>query len=349
MAINQKQDAKAYINTQEYGEDNEGIQIDFGAIPERDIDVFHTYSFALDEDYLRLFTDKLVWKLNEPVITSIEISKVSCYGESDLTVCFASGDKKYGILIEDKIDAEAQPDQCARYYLRGDAGIENGDYDTYAVFICAPERYLKSDYEADKYENHLSFEEIEKYLSYREDEFSKLRLKEIRHILYTPRSKFLSIPDENATALWLDYIDFVHERFPDLNLYDGQRHKPKGGSWIEYKVPKGKGVVKLFHKTDKGILDLQFNGLGEKLDELSKIISNQIGDIENQGFVIEQAGKSAVLRRRCGMAIDYDKSFESQREIISEQVRWIQELTSIARDFDIEAIKSLYFDANQAT
>ena len=154
----------------------ENIQINFGAVPERDIDVFHAYSFALDEDYLKLFTDKLDWEISDPIITSIEISKVINGGESDVTICFTSKEKKYGILIEDKINAEAQPDQCARYYLRGDQSVKNGDYDIYAVFICAPEDYLKHNQEAAEYKNQISFQEIEEYLTGKDDEFSKLRL-----------------------------------------------------------------------------------------------------------------------------------------------------------------------------
>ena len=320
----------------------ENIQINFGAVPERDIDVFHTYSFALDEDYLRLFTDKLDWEISDPIITSIEISKSDiALGESDVTVCFASEGKKYGILIEDKINAEAQPDQCARYYLRGDESVKNGDYDIYAVFICAPEDYLKHNQEAAAYKNQISFQEIEEYLTGRDDEFSKLRLMEIKHILYNPKSRYFGIPDENATSLWLGYIDFVHEHFPDLDLCDNQKYKPKGGSWIEYRVPKGKNIIQLYHKANIGNLDLQFLGLGEKLQELSVILANQIGDYEGQGFVIEKASGSASLRRK-STPIDFDKSFESQQELISEQVEWIHRLYSIAAKLNIEEIESLY-------
>lgn len=319
---------------------DENIQINFGAVPERDIDVFHTYSFALDEGYLKLFTDKLDWEISDPMITSIEISKVINGGESDVTVRFTSKEKKYGILIEDKINAEAQPDQCARYYLRGDQSVKNGDYDIYAVFICAPEDYLKHNQEAAEYKNQISFQEIEEYLTGKDDEFSKLRLMEIKHILYNPKSRYFGIPDENATSLWLGYIDFVHEHFPDLDLCDKQKYKPKGGSWIEYRVPKGKNIIKLYHKAYIGNLDLQFLGLGEKLQELSEILANQIGDYEQQGFVIEKASGSASLRRK-STPIDFDKSFESQQELISEQVEWIHRLYSIAAKLNIEEIESL--------
>ena len=88
-------------------------------------------------------------------------------------------------------------------------------------------------------------------------------------------------------------------------------------------------------------MDLQFLGLGEKLQELSEILANQIGDYEGQGFVIEKASGSASLRRK-STPIDFDKSFESQQELISEQVEWIHRLYSIAAKLNIEEIESLY-------
>lgn len=322
----------------------EELQIDFGYSCERDIDMFHAYSFSIDEDYLSLFTDKLDWNILDPKITSIEISKTDIsLGESDVTICFTSEGKKYGILIEDKIDAEAQPDQCARYYLRGEEGVKNGDYDAFAVFICAPEKYLSFDQEAAKYENQISFQDIEEYLANKDDVFSKLRLMEIKYILYHPKSRYQGEPDENATALWLSYIDYVHEHYPDLDLYDKQRWKPKGGSWIEYKTPHKQLKLRLFHKTNFGTIHLEFSGLADKAEEIEQIIADQIDDYKDQGYEIVVTGKSASLQKDFGKAgiVDYDQSFSSQYEIIKEQIEWINKINTIAANLDVEAIKAL--------
>ena len=318
---------------------------EFGYLRERDVDTLLMYSFVLDNDFLRLFTDKLDWNLNNPKITSIELSKTDpSLGESDVTVVFSSGNQNYALLIEDKIDAEAQPNQCERYYQRGDLGVDHKDYDAFAVFIVAPKRYLDTDNEASEYENKISFEEIEAYLEKRENAFDKLRLTEIQQLIAAPNKSYVSIPDESATALWLEYIDYVHTNYPELDLCVTVKHKPKGGSWIEYRTPFDRSKVKILHKTERGCLDLQFSGLANKQEELAVILSEQIGDYENQGFEIVAVGKSAALRKNFGKkaAVDYDKTFSSQSEIIKEQIEWIEKINLLAAKIDSAVIESLY-------
>lgn len=318
---------------------------EFGYLRERDVDTFLMYSFALDNDFLKLFVDKLDWEHKNPKITSIEISKTDpSLGESDVVVVFSSDDHNYALLIEDKIDAEAQPNQCERYYQRGNLGVNRKEYDAFAVFIVAPKRYLDTDEEAKKYENQISFEEIETYLKKRNDAFSRLRLSEIEQLIAAPNKPYVSIPDESATALWLEYINFVHTNHPELDLCATAKHKPKGGSWIEYRTPLDRSKVKILHKTERGCLDLQFSGLANKQKELEVILSEQIGDYEKQGLEIVIVGKSAALRKSFGIeaAVDYDKTFSSQFEIIKEQIEWIEKLHLLASKIDFEAIEALY-------
>ncbi len=318
---------------------------EFGYLRERDVDTFLMYSFALDNDFLRLFTDKLDWNLSSPKITSIELSKTDpSLGESDVTVVFSSDNQNYALLIEDKIDAEAQPNQCERYYQRGDLGVNRKEYDAFAVFIVAPKRYLDTDDETSEYENKISFEEIEAYLENRESIFDKLRLTEIQQLIAAPNKSYVSIPDESATALWLDYIDYVRTNHPELDLCVTVKHKPKGGSWIEYRTPFDGSKVKIIHKAERGCLDLQFSGLANRQEELAAILSKQIGDYEKQGFEIVAVGKSAALRKNFGKkaAVDYDKTFSSQFEIIKDQIEWIEKIHLLASKIDPAAVEVLY-------
>lgn len=316
----------------------------FGHMMERDIDLFLLYSFVLDKSFLKLFTGQIEKKLAFPEVVGVEISREEhLLGESDVTVHLKDGKYRHAIIIEDKIGAVAQPDQCARYYKRGNVAIENGEYEGFDVFICAPQNYINFNPEAAKYEHSVSFEDIEDYLSGRDDPFSKLRLAEIRYVLYSPDSKYTSIPDDNATELWMKYQGFVRENYPELKLCNTVGYKPKGGSWIEYKTPHKHSVVQLMHKVDKGHVELQFSKFGANPDLLAGALRDQIGNYEENGFEVIKASGSASLAKDFGekASLDFDQSFESQRAIIEEQVYWINELNSIAKQLDMSKIVAL--------
>lgn len=76
-------------------------------------------------------------------------------GESDITMIVEKNNHKTGLLIEDKIDAIAMPNQRERYNIRGQRGIDNKLYDEFYVFMIAPLDYLKNNSEAHLYENQI--------------------------------------------------------------------------------------------------------------------------------------------------------------------------------------------------
>ena len=76
--------------------------------------------------------------IKNATVFEAELSKTDTeFGESDITVIFSVGCKKHALLIENKIDAKAMPRQCERYFIRGNNGKANGDYDSFDVFIIA--------------------------------------------------------------------------------------------------------------------------------------------------------------------------------------------------------------------
>lgn len=81
-------------------------------------------------------------------------------GESDLIVLY---DDDFAILVENKIDAPAQPEQGQRYKLRGSKGQEKGDWKDYLTCIVAPRRYLEINAETQHYDSTLSYESIRQW------------------------------------------------------------------------------------------------------------------------------------------------------------------------------------------
>lgn len=139
------------------------IEHKFRDILEHDMDIMLILEeFSCSNDFSKIFLSK-VGVENATLCLTWQSKTDRELGESDMTVVFSDGRKKIALLIEDKIDAIAMPEQPSRYILRGDKGIANGEYDCYFVFIVAPRQYLEHNEKANDYPNKVSYEEIKEY------------------------------------------------------------------------------------------------------------------------------------------------------------------------------------------
>ena len=114
----------------------------FRDILEHDMDMLILEEFACSIGFSKIFLNK-VHISDAKVISTWQSKTDSELGESDMTVVLEYNNKKIALLIEDKIDAIAMSEQPARYVLRGNKGVTDGEYDTYYIFIVAPQEYLE--------------------------------------------------------------------------------------------------------------------------------------------------------------------------------------------------------------
>ena len=92
-------------------------------ISERDMDLLFAESVLTDPGFCQLLINKTDLAGKTYKILSAELSKADAeLGESDITVVISSEGEKYGLLIEDKIDAIAMPEQHGRYIKRETPG-----------------------------------------------------------------------------------------------------------------------------------------------------------------------------------------------------------------------------------
>ena len=134
------------------------MNVRFEKVFERDIDLLIINKFINDPKVANYFLDKL--NLSNYKLIKVEHSLMDNDGESDITIILENDVEKIALLIEDKIDAIAMPNQRNRYDIRGNKGIKNKEYDRYFVFIIAPQDYLDTNLESKKYENRISYEEL---------------------------------------------------------------------------------------------------------------------------------------------------------------------------------------------
>jgi hypothetical protein len=137
----------------------------FRDILEHDMDMLILEEFACSAEFTKIFLNKI--GVDDAKVLLTWQSKTDAeLGESDMTIVFERNDKKIALLIEDKIDAIAMPEQPARYVLRGNKGVTDGEYDTYYIFIVAPQEYLEKNEKAKEYPNSVSYEEIRDYFTF---------------------------------------------------------------------------------------------------------------------------------------------------------------------------------------
>ena len=85
-------------------------------ITERDMDMLLAQAIMTDPDFCRFVLDKTDRRGKDICVKSVDVSKEdSNLGESDITVVLDIDGTQFGLLIEDKIDAIAMPDQHGRY------------------------------------------------------------------------------------------------------------------------------------------------------------------------------------------------------------------------------------------
>lgn len=301
---------------------------------ERDMDMLLLESVMTCPEFCQFVIDKTDLKGRPGQVIGGELSKSDDLGESDITVIVEVDSKKYGLLIEDKIDAIAMPEQHSRYVKRGEKGVKNGDYDDFRVFIFCPEKYYKNNIEAKKYEHLLTYEECKEFFDKKSDLTSRFRSQQIEQAIVKAKKPATNNVDENANAFLRQYIKYQKENYPSLDL---STKEDKNGWWTDFRTDLG--YVYINHKIREGYVDLTFPKASENTDRAKTIADwarlHKISDVS-----VVKTKKSVMLRihvpkldiEKGFAAVDVDelnKCFETIKEL-TEFANMIEMANSIA-------------------
>ena len=94
------------------------------SLQERDIDLLLIEQLHVCRPFADWLTGRL--SLSGAVVETARHSVHREHGETDVLVIVRIGDERVAVMIEDKIGAPMQPDQCGRYHLRGKKLCEEG-------------------------------------------------------------------------------------------------------------------------------------------------------------------------------------------------------------------------------
>jgi hypothetical protein len=68
--------------------------------------------------------------------------------------------RRLAVLVENKITAEAQPEQGERYRQRANVGKKAGSWDDARTCMVAPQKYLDASTDAANYDARISYEDV---------------------------------------------------------------------------------------------------------------------------------------------------------------------------------------------
>lgn len=314
----------------------------FQDVSEHDMDMLFLEEFVISKDFLNIFTSKV--NIDNASVVEIEHSKNHPeFGESDMTVIVEVDGKRHGLLIEDKIDAIAMPEQCDRYMKRGNLGVENGDYSSFSVFIVAPENYLENNAEARKYPNKVTYEECLKYFETNADARKNFKLSQIKQAIYKQKTGYRVIENKTVTDFWKRYIAYKKQNYDGLLLTATEGPKGSNATWPQFNTVIEK--IYIIHKADREYVDLIIPGMAKCLPQLEMLLREMVNLRENN-MTVHPTGKSAAVRLIVPK-LDFLKSFDEQIEAVEKCFKAVEKLSETVKQLDVAKIR-LFIENNKA-
>lgn len=245
------------------------VRCKYSTVRERDMDLLFLELIATDQEFVRLILKKLDFEGTDFKVVDVELSRTELsLGESDITVKIDINGKRYGILIEDKVDAIAQPDQYRRYQKRGEKGKKKGEYTDYRLFIFCPHKYLELNQEAQKYDYCLEYEEVLRYLKDKNDSISDIRVQQVEQAIQKAKKPASWNINENANMFFKQYVEYMKSNYPQFDL---RTKETSNGWWAHFGTKFGKAFI--YHKMIEGCVDFTFPNAADKLQEMELMAS----------------------------------------------------------------------------
>ena len=291
------------------------------AVSERDIDLLLLEELNVSDEFSAWFHSK-VTQSSETVSIKDAWHSISdpILGESDLVAVYNNG---LAILIENKINAIAQPTQGKRYEQRGIKGIENAHWTSFRTCMIAPILYLQKEQDAAVYDSTLSYEEISEWFISKRDQRSKYKGYLLNEAIEQNRRGYTIVPSESVTEFWSKYWILSIQQYPELEMKKPGL-KPANSDWPDFRPSTLDKRFSIVHKLARGDVDLQITGASESIDELAERLSNHAVEVV-------QAGKSAAIRIQVD-PIDRSKPFDAQKDSVLEGLNAAKVLLRIGQE-----------------
>lgn len=211
-------------------------------------------------------------------------------GESDVVWAFRAADgRSRMVLIENKIHAGAQPCQSERYAERAQLYVQSNYCSEFKTVLLSPNGYTSTD--SDKYERHLSYENVQRWFESEDGERSKYFAALFRAAIEKRIHTGPQVIDAEVTEFRKSYFAYFREFFQDRPDVTMQPPKDswKGEVWFHIRSTRLPHGAYVSHKSPMGFVDLTFpNTDAHRLKTAESMLDD--------GMTIQQTSKSAAIR-----------------------------------------------------
>lgn len=294
------------------------------SVQERDIDLLLIEQLHVCRTFAEWLTERL--GLSGAVVETARHSVHRKHGETDVLLIVKLGDEGVAVMIEDKIGAPMQPDQCERYHLRGRNLCEEGAVDRYKTVLCAPAGYIAGVPKDQRWDDRISLEEIAQNL-----EGAAYPGWEWRHaILLAAASRQVRAREADSQAnhaydaviapLKRAYRVFVQTRYPQLQA------SPQEGRDREYYL-KAAGLppgIRFKHAFFRGEVSLIFEKAWAPTAE-----RHVQGNLPEGAWTVHHGSEFHV--RMSVEVMDPQRLFEEQEEIATKALDQIATMAGLAQ------------------
>jgi hypothetical protein len=289
------------------------------AVTERDIDLLLLEELTASSRFRQWLVD-WVFQDDQPAGQLVgvwhSISR-DPWGESDLIYVDQDDEGQRAILIENKIDAPAQPEQAERYRRRGQAGIDEGDWYDFRTCLIAPRKYLRGSSNAAHYDAQISHEQVRNILLASNREKTRMQHKAaiINAAIDKIRRGYQPVPHPQVTEFWHTYWEYVQENYPQLAMRE-PGNVPENSDWPEFSSSELGKNHKIVHKLKFGHVELYFHRLGQQQDALALLNEELFGD----EIAVAGTQKTAFVQIKV-KSIDRFQPFVKQQEMVDEALQ----------------------------
>ena len=288
----------------------------FSSIQERDVDMLLVEELNANEEFASWLVARTwgISKFSSHVRTWHSVS-VGVLGESDVVFLFADAEANHrALLIENKIDAAAQPNQAERYRKRGEQGKTAGDWVEYRTCLVAPDRYFDSERHSGTYDYDISYEELLAFFASRAARDRRYGHKAmlLNEAIVQNRRGRLSEINAPVTKYFRDYYSAASVRVPALGVQKpGER--AAGNTWMYFKPTGYPPDVQLVHQAS-GSVKLFFDAQVDSLEDIRLRMAAALGS----GAKPEAAGKSVSVTISVPPLAPQSGDFEKDRQAAEE-------------------------------
>lgn len=212
-------------------------------------------------------------------------------GESDLLWLVETDGVQHLTLIENKVNAQSQPRQQARYRERAAQYVSEKLCSDSLVVLAAPEAYRSSD--SDEYDVRISYESMHDWFAGRNSERGKYLARVFDAAIRSRRE--LAPPDAAVTEFRRKIWMLAEKEFPALGWRDPGPVSATmywvevsySGFWLKYKMYKRAGIF------GECFVDLELPGRANDVEALQR---QHAAELKTLRATVATVGTSAAIR-----------------------------------------------------